>query len=158
MFVKDIENTIISRLKTKIPELLVDSYPDKPEKFFEEFAHPKGAILVHYLGSSMSDSQALNFILQDRRADFGIILVTRDLNSHNGAYTYLDRIREALTGFRIDGCSKIYPTREEFLDEWDGIWQYGMNFSLFFKDSEIQEADEELPLFKTLSIDKQLYT
>lgn len=152
MLIKDIENSIISRLKSKISDLLVEPYPEKPENYFDEFIHPKGAILVHYLGSNLLAPKSINYIIQERRADFGIIVITRDLNLHQGAYNYLDKIRKALTGYRVEGCSKMYPVKEEFLDEFHGIWQYGMNFTLTF--DELEPVEEENPvLLKKITIE-----
>ncbi|MBR4970643.1 MAG: hypothetical protein IKY58_02605, partial [Paludibacteraceae bacterium] len=57
-------------------------------------------------------------------------IVTRNLRSHNGAYEFLDRVKQTLTGFKIDGCTPLTPTKDFFISENTGIWQYGINFSL----------------------------
>lgn len=128
MNIRDIEDEIIEKLKEKIPELLVRGFPDKPSEFI--LLHPIGAILIHYQGGNYSTTQSLGFINQVKTAEFSITIVTRNLRSNAGAYELLDKVRSILTGFEIDGCSELTPTKENFISENKGIWQYAINFSL----------------------------
>lgn len=128
MNIRDIEDKIIEKLKEKIPELLVRGFPDKPSEFI--LLHPIGAILIHYQGGNYSTTQSLGFINQVKTAEFSITIVTRNLCSNAGAYELLDKVRSILTGFEIDGCSELTPTKENFISENKGIWQYAINFSL----------------------------
>ena len=128
MNIRDIEDEIIEKLKEKIPELLVRGFPDKPSEFM--LLHPIGAILIHYQGGNYSTTQSLGFINQIKTAEFSITIVTRNLRSNAGAYELLDKVRSILTGFEIDGCSELTPTKENFISENKGIWQYAINFSL----------------------------
>ena len=105
------------------------------------FTHPKGAILVHYQGGSYSASKSLGYICQDKKLEFSATVITRNLRDWQGAYFYLDKIREVLTGYRPDNCTKIQPSKEEFLGENAGIWQYAITFTLFTPSIEkYQEA------------------
>jgi len=128
MNIKDIENSIIEKLKANFPEILVLGFPDKPSEFI--LLHQIGALLVHYQGGNYSNTQALNFITQEAQKEFSITIVTRNLRSNNGAYDYLDKVKASLSGFKIDECSLLYPTKDFFISENAGIWQYGINFSL----------------------------
>ncbi len=92
--------------------------------------HPVGAILVHYRGGNYSNTDALGFISQDKKMDFAITVVTRNLRSNNGAYEILEKIKQVLCGFKILGCSKLTPVKEGFLCEISGIWQYEITFTL----------------------------
>ena len=69
-------------------------------------------------------------IVQDNKKEFSITIVTRNLRANQGAYEYLDKVKAALTGFRVDECTKLMPTKDFFISENGGIWQYGINFSL----------------------------
>ncbi len=128
MNIRAIENSIIEKLKTSFPEVLVQGFPDKPSEFI--LLHPTGALLVHYQGSNYTNSNALGFISQENKKEFSITIVTRNLRENKGAYEYLDSVKSILTGFSPDGCSKLMPTKDFFISENAGIWQYGINFSL----------------------------
>ena len=82
MNIRDIENSIIEKLKTAFPEVLVQGFPDKPSEFI--LLHSIGALLVHYQGSNYTNSDALAFISQENKKEFSITVVTRDLRSNNG--------------------------------------------------------------------------
>lgn len=135
MNIKEIENSIIEHLKNSFPELSVQGFPDKPEEFI--LLHPTGAILVHYQGSNYTNTEALGFISQVNKKEFGITIVTRDLRSNNGAYEYIDKIKSALSGFKIDECTQLFPVKDYFISENKGIWQYGINFSLKTQNIQI---------------------
>ena len=135
MNIRTVENAIIEQLKLSFPEVLVDGFPDKPSEF--NLLHPLGALLVHYQGSNYTSTQALGFVTQVNQKEFSITIVTRNLRSNNGAYEYLDKVKAVLSGFKIDECTSLIPTKDFFISENKGIWQYGINFTL--KTQNIQE-------------------
>jgi hypothetical protein len=126
--IRQIENSIIDKLKTEFHEVLVEGFPDKPSEFI--LLHSIGALLVHYQGSNYSNSAALGYIVQDNKKEFSITIVTRNLRANQGAYEYLDKVKSILTGFQVDECTKLMPTKDFFISENGGIWQYGINFTL----------------------------
>jgi len=126
--IRTVENAIIERLQTSFPEILVDGFPDKPSEFI--LLHPVGALLVHYQGSNYTTTQALGFVTQVNQKEFSITIVTRNLRNNNGAYEYLDKVKAELSGFQIDECTSLMPTKDFFISENKGIWQYGINFTL----------------------------
>lgn len=128
MNIRNVENVIIERLQTSFPEILVDGFPDKPSEFI--LLHPVGALLVHYQGSNYTSTQALGFVTQVNQKEFSITIVTRNLRNNNGAYEYLDKVKAELSGFQIDECTSLIPTKDFFISENKGIWQYGINFTL----------------------------
>lgn len=139
MNITNIENKIIEKLKSKLTDLLIDAFPEKPQDFV--FTHPKGAVLVHYQGGSYGNIQSTDIIFQDKKMEYAITIVTRSLRTKNsGAYSLLEQVKSILTGFRIDGCSKMHPTKEGFLTENNGIWQYTINFE--FTTPSIESEDE----------------
>lgn len=134
----DIENAIIDRLKSQITGLHIQGFAQNADEF--AVRHPAGAALVIYGGSTYTAPSSLATINQNRKMAFDIILLFKNLRIHNGghagAYEYLDDIRAALTGYKITGCSEMYPTREEYIDEEGGIWRYGMTFELLTDNVE----------------------
>ena len=128
MSINEIENQIIEKIKNQIQDLHIQGFPEKPSEF--RLTHPKGAILVHYQGGNYSESKSLGCLIQDKKLEFSVTVVTKNLRSNEGAYIYLDKVREILTGYRPDNCSKMQPIKEDFLSEDNGIWQYSINFIL----------------------------
>jgi hypothetical protein len=146
--IADIEQAIIERLRVKIQGLLIEGFPEKPSEY--KLLHPKGALLVSYAGSTFSEPKPTDIVFQERKVEFDITVAMRHLRSHEGAYAYLDAVRIALAGFRIAGCSKMYPTKESFLSEDSNIWQYVMTFAMTMPAIEIDE-DEQLPLLTKIT-------
>ena len=128
MNIREIENSIISKLKQNFSEVLVEGFPDKPSEFI--LLHPVGALLVHYQGSNYSQSNAISFISQENKKEFSITVVTRNLRGNKGAYEFIDKVKSVLTGFEPDSCSKLMPSKDFFISENGGIWHYGINFTL----------------------------
>ena len=128
MNIREIENSIIEKLKSTFPEVLVQGFPDKPSEFI--LLHSIGALLVHYQGSNYTNSNILGYISQENKKDFSITIVTRNLRENQGSYEYLDKVKSTLTGFQIDECSRLMPSKDFFISENKGIWQYGINFTL----------------------------
>ncbi|OGI31341.1 MAG: hypothetical protein A2287_02810, partial [Candidatus Melainabacteria bacterium RIFOXYA12_FULL_32_12] len=120
----EIENQIIQRIKENIPELHVEGFPEKPSEY--RLIHPKGAILVHYQEAQYTESKSIGYIVQDKKLEFSVTVVARNLRNHEGAYFYLDKIRQILTGYRPHNCSKMQPKKDDFLCENSGIWQYAI--------------------------------
>lgn len=149
--IANIEKAIIERLKTKIKGLEIIGFPERPAEY--RLIHPKGAILVSYAGATYSEPQSVNAIVQERKMEFDVTVVMRHLRTHEGAYQYLEDVRRALSGYRISGCSKMYPLRERFLSEENGIWQYNITFAIIVPAVEKSEEEAEIPLRKITTID-----
>ena len=137
MDIEEIEAQIVARLKSKIADLFIDSFPEKPQEY--TFTHPKGAILVHYQGGNYGNSQSVDVVFQQKKMEFALTIITRNLKKNNGAYSLLEKIKQILTGFKIDGCTKMLPIKEGFLTENNGIWQYTINFELTTPSIETEE-------------------
>lgn len=137
MNIREIENSIIEKLKSEFPDVPVEGFPDKPQEFI--LLHPIGELLVHYQGSNYTNSNSLGCISQDNNKEFSITIVTRNLRSNIGAYEFLDRVKKVLTGFRPVGCNPMIPLKDFFISENSGIWQYAINFSL--KTVNIQDTE-----------------
>lgn len=128
MNIREIENSIIEKLKTSFTEVLVQGFPEKPSEFI--LLHPIGALLVHYQGSNYTNSESLGCIVQNNKKEFAITIVTRNLRNNQGAYEFIDNVKSILSGFQPDECSQLMPTKDYFISENGGIWQYGVNFTL----------------------------
>src|SRR5215469_17033082 len=114
-------------------------YPDRPESY--RLTHRIGAALVRYEGAKYGPLADTSAIVQERRLAFEITVMMRDLgwnfggevgNTSPGAYAMIEAIRATLTGFRIPGCSKIFPLNEKFVerDKQGAVWIYAISFGL----------------------------
>jgi len=125
MTVKDIEDSIVTKLSTDITDWRVERCPEEPEKY--EFVHPKGAILVAYEGSEYEDpkANAPTAIKQNRTITIALRLIHKNLFIHHGIYSKLDEIKTSLTGHQVDpGYSKMYPVSDSFLAKTEGCWHW----------------------------------
>ncbi len=128
MSINTIEKDIISKLQASITDLKIEGFPDKPEDY--KLLHPKGAILVHFQGGSYGVPEENVLLQQTVSLDFGLTLLIKGLRDKNGAYSYIDNIISALTGFTPTGCNKMYLTKVDFLAEENGLWQYAFSFTV----------------------------
>lgn len=126
MVINTIINDIVDKLKDNITDLKVEHFPDNIDEY--RLIHSKGAILVAFRGYSDSEPEELGFIQQITTIEIGINLVVTGLRDKNGAYSYIDSIRAALTGFTPTDCFKMYPVSADFLNEDAGRWEYGLIF------------------------------
>lgn len=142
-----IEASIVERLRATVTGVEVASFPDRPEGWRQ--THRVGSILVAYRGAGYGQHRDTGFVIQDRRCEFDIHVVARDLGRHQGAYAFLEAVRVALTGWRVPGCSKMAPTRERFIGRNDGVWTYAITFAVVAPALEMTD-DEAAPLLTRL--------
>lgn len=122
-----IEDAIIGKLKEALPGMAVEPFPQKPQEY--ELLHPEGAVLVQYDGSRLADAGVTRAAVALRTVTFTVCALTRNLRDSAGSYSVLERISQALTGFRPQGCrdgAKLIA--ERFLFENDGIWAYVQSY------------------------------
>lgn len=134
-----IESAIVAQLAAQIAGIEIAHYPDRPESY--RLTHRVGAALVQYLGSKYGAMLDTSAIIQERVMEFGVTVMMRDLGwsygaepsgPSPGAYSVIEAIRAALTGFRIPGCRLLYPRAERFVerDKQGGVWIYIVTFAL----------------------------
>ncbi|HVA80969.1 MAG TPA: Gp37 family protein [Candidatus Binataceae bacterium] len=150
-----IETAIVAQLQSQVAGIEIAHYPDRPESY--RLVHRVGAALVQYLGAKYGAMLDTAAIIQERVMEFGVTVMMRDLGWNYGAeadgpspgaYSILEAIRAALTGFRIPGCRKIYPRAERFVerDKQGGVWIYIISFGLATLAVE-PSTSEDYPLF-----------
>lgn len=133
------EQDLETKLKTDIANIKVESYPDDPDNYI--CSASKGALLIRYTGSVYSemDLEAVRgkVISQERTVEWIISILYRNLTSHTnltaGIYTYLEAVRESLTGYTIDSIDEagiMYPVKDGFFarDKAKKLWEYEIVF------------------------------
>ncbi|MGH7779742.1 MAG: Gp37 family protein [Candidatus Binataceae bacterium] len=150
-----IETAIVARIAAQVAGIEVAHYPDRPESY--RLTHRVGTALVQYFGSKYGPMLDTAVIVQERVMEFGVTVMMRDLGwsygaepggPSPGAYSILEAIRTALTGFRIPGCRKISPRAEKFIerDKQGGVWIYMITVALSTVAVE-PPSTETFPLF-----------
>lgn len=153
-FLSPIEDSILDRLKAKVPGILVQPYPDNPEVW--EPTHPVGALLVRFSDDDYSDSKDTDLVVQDRDLMWEITLAFWSLRGkagQKGLYSYLEMVRTVLTGFTPPDCSaKMHPVSTEFITRAAGnlknknqrLWQYAITFKTTCLNIEEDDSGSEV--------------
>lgn len=158
-----IEAALVNQLNAQISEIEVVHFPDTPEAY--RMTHRIGAALVRYDGGEYGKLIDTAAIVQERTLKFEITVMMRDLGwnvggpsngATPGAYSIMEAIRVALTGFQVPGCDKAYPLRERFIkrDKQGGVWIYAISFELRTAAVEAS-VTENYPLLTTATTQEQ---
>lgn len=139
MNILTIENDIVAKLQAEITTsgVTIESFPRDPQSKYPLYAKT-AAILVRYQGSSYEEPvpNVKKTIVQNRSADWAITVLAKGLTGHTGVYTYLQQVRQALTGYTVGTTNEatiayssvMYPVRDAFVSEDAGTWEYEMIF------------------------------
>lgn len=122
-------DAIVERLKTSMGrDLMVELFPENPAQY--RLNHPRGAVLVAFGKSTFGGSESSDAMFQERNLVISLTLVFRQLNGKDGAVSYLDRIRDTLTGWWPPHCDQACrPVSERFIGHLQGVWQYGLDIA-----------------------------
>jgi len=131
---QDILDEYVARLKQHHPTLSVKETPDNPSTY--ALRHPVGEILVQYTSSDFAPPEDTggNYPKapvidrpQLRRVNIQLTLVLRSMRGATGTTQTLDNVRNSLKKFRPIHClTQVYFLGEGFVNEKQGIWQYGL--------------------------------
>jgi len=174
----EVRNAIVARLKTSSrlkkktkdstgadveSMLVVRPRPQKVDvKTFALLAQ-SGAVLVQNSGSRYeTKSLALGAVVQEREMLFDVVVLYRNVSeqmSENKSaddeiYEFVFEIIRLLQGWRPPECYEpMRVVSEEFIDEQDGIWQYGIRFAV--KTLAVETVTEpELPTLSEVNFNE----
>ena len=94
-------DAVVERLKVKLPQLAVEYFPDRPAEY--RLNHPRGALLVSYLGSQFDTTVDVTYIAQPRTVKLSVTVILRQL---------MASMRQAKLGDDIFGSSATDNFRE----------------------------------------------
>ena len=125
--------------------MVVNPFPENPDNYVPN-AYP-GEILVRYQGTEITDRD-ISGIQAERVQRAEIVAVGQVLRGEDGIYNRLERIRKRLDGFTMPGAGgHLELIKEEFLDEYNGTWQFGQSWRLkSIVTSEQQDNYADRPL------------
>ena len=141
---------VADRLKSQVPGVAVELYPDNPSAW--RLNHPRAALLVDYRGSQYGKVVDTGIVAQGRDVSLGVSVVARTLHDAYGALLLTDAVRIALLGQRWPDCRKARLASERFVSHEAGVWIYELVFaaeSLVVEDADVDAG----PLFKRLAVD-----
>ncbi|VAF10640.1 Gp37 protein [Enterobacter hormaechei] len=96
---------------------------------------------MSYAGSRFDKPNDIGAVLQTQTIQLCVTVVFRQLNGKRGAIDVLDAVRRILGGYTPPNCRRrIWLTREVFIGEVKGLWQYALDFateSVFIEDSDL---------------------
>jgi Gp37 protein len=161
--ITSIEDAIVGQLSANVSGIEIAHFPDNPESY--RMTHRVGSALVRYAGAKYGELLETAAIIQERRLEFEITTLMRDLGwgvgsapdgTSPGAYAILEAIRAALTGFIVPGCRKMYPLRERFVerDRQGGVWIYASNYALVTMAVEPSTTQNFPPFIKGIAMDE----
>lgn len=136
-----VRDAMVERVKTaSLAKLHVRARPKKVDlKTFNALAQT-GSVLIQNTGSRYEPrSRALGSVVQEREMFFDVVVIYRNaaerISGDGGAddevYDYVFEIINVLQGWRPPDCYEAMRVlRDDFIDERDGIWQYGIRFAV----------------------------
>lgn len=143
------ENAIVTRLDNQVKSSLksdfgapkIQSFPQNPTDHFESIS-PVGEILVRFesMSAEAPEPNRVGTIVQDILINWSIWIISPNLITHTGVYTYIDKVKDALTGWTITDwydSSPMYLQNTNFIQEEGGFWYYEMLFQHQLAESEL---------------------
>lgn len=113
-------------------------YPQAPGNYLPN-TEP-GEALVRY-SSQVPGKRDLSSVYVPREYVFEILIVSRRLRGSGGLYENLEKIAALLEGYTLEGAAgPLEMTLEDFVDEYNGTWQYGQKWK-FKRNTLITQQD-----------------
>lgn len=137
-------DAVVTRLQAAFQDMAVEYFPDKPSEY--RLNHPKGALLVSYLGAKYQEPIDTSAVVQPATLKLNVTVVLRQLNGKDGAVAVLTRLRSALIGYKPPNCRrKVWAVGEQFLGEMAGIWQYALDVAtetVLVEDEDVETGPQ----------------
>lgn len=122
-FLEKVEIAIVEALKSGVSgKVKVDAFPADVATY--DFAGLDAAALVHYKGSNFQARESVASPNQNRRMNFSIVLLVRELRGASGSYRALEDIRLALQGNSFEGAGPAEIVSDALLSEVQGQWRW----------------------------------
>lgn len=126
MTAEELESALVKEISAL--DMVANPYPDQPDKYVPN-AWP-GEILVRYQGADFTNRD-ISGVQAERVQRVEIVAVGQVLRGEDGIYNRLERIRKRLDGFTMPGAGgHLELVKEEYLDEYNGTWQFGQIWQL----------------------------
>ena len=139
MVILALEQAIVTQLQAALPDIQVLPFPNDPA----ELGRPVNAKQI-YVGFKRKTLENPNSSLiggrvppQRSTLEYELILRMQELRSHQVTYPVMEKVEQALIGFRPDIgtvghllTSALYGVDSGFVDFGAGLWLYSMTFAI----------------------------
>ena len=126
MTAEELESVLVKEIGAL--DMVANPYPERPDSYVPN-AFP-GEILVRYQGAEITDRD-VSGVQAERMQRVEIVAVGQVLRGEDGIYNRLERIRKHLDGYTLPGAGgHLGLVKEEFMDEYNGTWQFGQSWRL----------------------------
>jgi len=126
--IEEIENTIISKLKSQISRVYVESFSGEADLSKKYKVGKRAIILVIFGGAEFENPEGDEIDLSECANQFAIFVGVSKLKGHRGAYQYIEKIIQAMTGFRLQDSWYIYPKRISYEGIVNEVFWYSILF------------------------------
>lgn len=114
-------------------------YPENPANYIPD-AYP-GEVLVRYTGTKPTKRDLATMSIEQVQS-VEVVFVSQVLRGEDGIYEWLSKTRKHLEGFILpEATGWLELTSEDFLDEYNGTWQYGQKWQLKTTINNEQQDD-----------------
>lgn len=133
---------VVARLAQELPDCKVSHWPTNASRY--TFAAGRHELCITYGGSTYGASASAVPDSADRTLTVTVTVFYRSLRDATEAYDLVDRVLDALHGWRPAftvpagspgevvwqrlGGTAWRPTDDSFLQEKDGVWTWGLSF------------------------------
>ena len=126
--IEALENLLIDALTVAHAgaKVVVEPYPRPIDTYVLK---SEAAVLVHYVGAEFEAAEESAIVQQIMLCSFQIVIVSRNLRSHAGAYDLMDKNRAAIVGLDAQGLP-FSSVSEGILGLENGVWWYSQIFSV----------------------------
>lgn len=128
-FIERVDTALETWLKENVSgQCLVAVFPNDPKLF--DFSNLPAALLIHYAAARYAPPKGPVNTSQARSMEWSLVLLCRSLRGEGGAYAHLEDIRLAVQGQTFAGAGPAVMTRDQLMEERDGVWRWEIRISL----------------------------
>jgi len=130
------EIAIVTQLQANLsPTIRCEAFPDNWETYRK--TNMNGYVLARFVAADYARERPTDIVAQWRVMHWEMLVMARVLgwgfggqgDQFVGAYSLIEGVRLALTGFQIPGFKKAYAVRDNFIDYEQGWWIYGCEYA-----------------------------
>lgn len=132
MTISDVEDSIVTQIKSHVTKTHIEAYPDDWETFK---LSRNNTVLVQWQGLDTEEDETIDKSIQHTINQYAVMVFTRNKRSraaHKGGYDILRTIYENLQGFKID---QAYVSRQSqnliSRDNKTGLWIFRAVYNHF---------------------------
>lgn len=128
MSLEQLTEAIVSHLRTALPGLRVEHFPDVVDR--RAMFSARQDLLVAYEADAYGKTESFDPPSKARTITVSVTLLVRSLRGAQGAQARIEQVRQALWGFATPlGGYPLEPERTECLGEDQGIWMFVSYFT-----------------------------